>query len=184
MKLFKSEKDKAFYGRIFALVAPIVVQNLLSAAVGSADVVMLNYVGQSAISAVSLATNYTSILFMVFYGLGTGATMLCAQYYGKYEYEPIRVVQGLAMRISLLVSAVFALAAILAFVVMYDAANVRHAAGEQAKVLNYMMDHWTQFRPEFFANDLKELLGHTPLQVFFGALIGLAIGIGGCWFFG
>ena len=113
MKLYKSETDKAFYGRIFALVAPIVVQNLLSAAVGSADVVMLNYVGQSAISAVSLATNYTSILFMVFYGLGTGATMLCAQYYGKYEYEPIRVVQGMAMRISLLVSAMFALAALL-----------------------------------------------------------------------
>ena len=78
MKLFKNEADKAFYRRIFALVAPIVVQNLLSAAVGSADVVMLNYVGQSAISAVSLAANYTNILFMVYYGLGTGATMLCA----------------------------------------------------------------------------------------------------------
>lgn len=111
MRLFKSEKDRQFYGRIFALVAPIVIQNLLSAAVGSADVVMLNYVGQSSISAVSLATNYTSILFMVFYGLGTGATMLCAQYYGKGEFEPIRVVQGMAMRISLVAAALFALAA-------------------------------------------------------------------------
>ena len=113
MKIFKSEKDRQFYGRIFSLVAPIVVQNLLSAAVGSADVVMLNYVGQAAISAVSLATQYTSILFMVFYGLGTGATMLCAQYYGKGEYEPIRVVEGLAMKISLAVSLLFALAAML-----------------------------------------------------------------------
>ncbi|MBP3427281.1 MAG: MATE family efflux transporter [Clostridia bacterium] len=112
MKLFKNEADKAFYGRVFALVAPIVVQNLLSAAVGSADVVMLNYVGQSAISAVSLAANYTSILFMVFYGLGTGATMLCAQYFGKGEYEPIRVVEGLALRISLVVSLAFAAAAL------------------------------------------------------------------------
>ena len=73
-----------FYGQIKKLVIPIVVQNLLSATVNSADVVMLNFVGQSAISAVSLATQYASILFMVFYGLGTGATMLCAQYYGKY----------------------------------------------------------------------------------------------------
>ena len=112
MKLFKNEADKAFYRRIFALIAPIVVQNLLSAAVGSADVVMLNYVGQSSISAVSLASNYTSILFMVFYGLGTGATMLCAQYYGKGEFEPIRVVQGLALRISLVVSLAFAAAAL------------------------------------------------------------------------
>ena len=111
MKLFKSEKDRQFYRRIFTLVTPIVIQNLLSAAVGSADVVMLNYVSQSAISAVSLATNHTSILFMVFYGLGTGATMLCAQYYGKGEYEPIRVVEGMAMRISLVVSVLLALAA-------------------------------------------------------------------------
>ena len=44
-------------------------QKLLSAAVNSADVVMLNYVGQSAISAVSLASNYANVLFMVYYGL-------------------------------------------------------------------------------------------------------------------
>ena len=77
-----------FYGQIKKLVIPIVVQNLLSATVNSADVVMLNFVGQSAISAVSLATQYASILFMVFYGLGTGATMLCAQYYGKGICRP------------------------------------------------------------------------------------------------
>ncbi|MBQ2992207.1 MAG: MATE family efflux transporter [Clostridia bacterium] len=111
MKALISEKDRAFYRRIFALVAPIVVQNLLSAAVSSADVVMLNYVNQASISAVSLATNYTMILFMVLGGLGTGATMLCAQYYGKGEYEPIRVVQGMAMKITLIVSVFFGLAA-------------------------------------------------------------------------
>lgn len=101
----------SFYKRIFQLVTPIVIQNLLSAAVGSADVVMLNSVGQSAIAAVSLATQYTNVLFMVFYGLGTGATMLCAQYYGKGEYEPIRVIQGIAMRISVIVSVILALIA-------------------------------------------------------------------------
>ena len=84
-----------FYGQIKKLVIPIVVQNLLSATVNSADVVMLNFVGQSAISAVSLATQYASILFMVFYGLGTGATMLCAQYYGKGDMQAINAVEGL-----------------------------------------------------------------------------------------
>jgi len=102
---------KSYYKRIFQLVTPIVIQNLLSAAVSSADVIMLNSVGQSAISAVSLATQYTNILFMVFYGLGTGATMLCAQYYGKGEYEPIRVVQGFAMRITVIVSVLLGLMA-------------------------------------------------------------------------
>ena len=113
MKLLRKEYKNNYYKRIFHLVTPIVVQNLLSAAVGSADVIMLNYVGQSAISAVSLATQYTNILFMFFYGLGTGATMLCAQYFGKGEYEPIRIVEGMAMKISLVASFAFSLAAIL-----------------------------------------------------------------------
>ena len=79
-------------------------------------------------------------------------------------------------------SPMFALAASFAFIVMYDAANVRHAAGEQAKILNYIMENWTELRPNFLVKNLKELLGHTPLQVFFGALLGLAIGIGGSWY--
>ncbi|MDO4337146.1 MAG: MATE family efflux transporter [Eubacteriales bacterium] len=105
----KSTKaNSVFYSRIFRLVLPIVVQNLLSAAVSSADVVMLNYVGQSSISAVSLASQYASVLFMVFYGLGTGATMLCAQYYGKGDMRAIQIVEGIAMRFSLAISFVFA----------------------------------------------------------------------------
>lgn len=102
-----------FYPQIFKLVLPIIIQNLLSAAVSSADVVMLNYVGQSSISAVSLASQYASILFMVYYGLGTGAAMLCAQYYGKGDIKAIQAVEGIALRFSLVISAVFAAAALL-----------------------------------------------------------------------
>lgn len=96
-----------FYRHLFRLTLPVVVQNLLSAAVNSADVVMLNYVSQSAISAVSLASQYASILFMVYYGLGTGATMLCAQYFGKGNMRAIQVVEGIAMRFSLGMSVAF-----------------------------------------------------------------------------
>lgn len=102
-----------FYPQIFKLVLPIIIQNLLSAAVSSADVVMLNYVGQSSISAVSLASQYASILFMVYYGLGTGATMLCAQYFGKGDRKAIQVVEGIALRFSIVISAAFAAAALL-----------------------------------------------------------------------
>lgn len=73
-------------------------------------------------------------------------------------------------------SPLFAIAAVLAIVVMYDASNVRRAAGEQAKILNYIMDHWTEMPPAIFGKELKELLGHTPVQVFFGALLGVLIG--------
>ncbi|MDO4312269.1 MAG: MATE family efflux transporter [Eubacteriales bacterium] len=104
--------QKQFYRQIWKLIIPIVIQNLLSAAVNSADVVMLNYVGQSAISAVSLATQYAQILFMFYYGLGTGASILCAQYYGKGDWEPIRVVEGIAMRFSVAASVLFAIAAV------------------------------------------------------------------------
>lgn len=100
------------YRRIARLTVPIVLQNLLSAAVNSADVIMLNFVGQAHISAVSLAAQYASILSCVFYGLGTGATILCAQYYGKGDMRAIDVVEGIALRFSLAVSALFAVAAL------------------------------------------------------------------------
>lgn len=111
MKKKTTIQSDLFYSQIFKLVLPMIVQNLLSAAVSSADVVMLNYVGQSSISAVSLASQYASILFMVFYGLGTGATMLCAQYYGKGDLQAIQVIQGIALRFSLGISLLFAGAA-------------------------------------------------------------------------
>jgi len=106
------EKD-TFYRQIWKLVLPILIQNLLSAAVNSSDVVMLNYVGQSAISAVSLASQYAGILFSIYYGLGTGATMLCAQYYGKRDMRAVEVVQGIALRFSLIFSLAFSLCAAL-----------------------------------------------------------------------
>jgi len=104
----KTQTNNAFYSQIFHLVLPIIIQNLLSSAVSSADVVMLNYVGQDALAAVSLASQYASILFMVYYGLGTGATMLCAQYFGKGDMKAISIVEGIAMRFSLIISVSFA----------------------------------------------------------------------------
>lgn len=94
MKRILSIGKDDFYPQIFRLAVPIIIQNLLSAAVNSADVIMLNYVGQSAISAVSLAANYSNILFMVYYGIGTGASLLCSQYAGKKDFQAIHVVEG------------------------------------------------------------------------------------------
>ena len=107
-------KNDAFYSQIFKLLLPIVLQNLLSAAVTSADVVMLNYVGQSSISAVSLASQYANVLYMVYYGLGTGASVLCAQYFGKGDLRAIEIVEGIALRFSMLISIIFAAFALFA----------------------------------------------------------------------
>ena len=102
-----------FYRQIFKLLIPIVIQNMLNAAVSSADVLMLSFVGQSAISAVSLASNYAGVLFSINFGLGTGVTMLTAQYYGKGDLRAIRAVEGIALRLGLVFSLVFGGAALL-----------------------------------------------------------------------
>lgn len=107
-----SEKQE-FNKQIFKLVLPMIIQNLLSAAISSADVLMLNYAGQSSISAVSLASNYTNILFSVFYGLSTGVTMLTSQYFGKKDYRAIEVIEGIALRFSVTSGLLFGLLALL-----------------------------------------------------------------------
>lgn len=72
----------------------------------------------------------------------------------------------------------FAISAMFAIVVMYDAKGVRRETGIQAKVLNEMMDLLTNMGKEMSAEDrLKELVGHTPLQVLMGALLGVLIAV-------
>lgn len=72
-------------------------------------------------------------------------------------------------------SPIFAVAAILAIIVMHDAMGVRLEAGKHAQALNELLNLFSSD----LENDtkLKEFLGHTPLQVFFGALLGLIIGL-------
>jgi len=73
--------------------------------------------------------------------------------------------------------AVFALSAVFSAIVMYDACNVRRSAGDTAKLVNLLLAHVEKLTAEDFAEDLKEVMGHTPLQVLMGALLGLAIGL-------
>ena len=72
-------------------------------------------------------------------------------------------------------SAEFAIATIFAIVVMYDAAGVRQAAGKQARILNQIIDELFSDNHEFNEEKLKELLGHTPVQVIAGSVLGIAI---------
>jgi uncharacterized protein len=69
----------------------------------------------------------------------------------------------------------FALATVFAIIVMYDAAGVRRAAGKQARILNQMIDELFQEEHQFNEERLKELLGHTPVQVFAGSALGILV---------
>ena len=76
----------------------------------------------------------------------------------------------------------FAISCLLAVIVMYDARGVRRETGNQAVLLNHMMDYFKmletpQKKIEFNEEKLKELIGHTPLQVVVGALLGVGIAL-------
>ena len=71
----------------------------------------------------------------------------------------------------------FALAVVLSAVVMYDACNVRRSAGDTARLVNQLLAHVEKLTAEDFADDLREVMGHTPLQVLMGALLGLGVGL-------
>jgi len=73
-------------------------------------------------------------------------------------------------------SPVFAIAVVLASIVMYDAAGVRRAVSIQARILNQMIEEAFQGSP-MAEKRLRELIGHTPVQVFVGALLGLVVGL-------
>ena len=73
-------------------------------------------------------------------------------------------------------SPIFALSVIFAFIVMYDAAGVRRAAGKQAKLLNKLIETPGLTNIEV-QERLVEVLGHTPTQVIVGAIIGIIVGL-------
>ena len=100
-----NKKDFLKYASKLAF--PIMIQNLIGTLVNIADTVMLGYVSQTAMSASSLANQYTFILFCLYYGMATGTSVLCAQYWGKGDKKTVEKILGLAERISLISSLIF-----------------------------------------------------------------------------
>lgn len=85
---------------------------------------------------------------------------------------------GMAISVGLIEgfnSVSFAIALCLAMIVMYDAAGVRRHVGLQARVLNQMMTEIFSDHPRLSTERIKEFLGHTPMEVVVGAILGSAI---------
>ena len=106
----KAEK-RAFYKNALWIMLPIALQNLMDTAVNSADVIMLSYVSQDALSASSLAGQVYFIMSNLIYGLSSASSIMAAQYWGKGDRRTVERVLGVALRIALMVSIPFALAA-------------------------------------------------------------------------
>jgi len=104
-----NKKDFLKYASKLAF--PIMIQNLIGTLVNIADTVMLGYVSQTAMAASSLANQYTFILFCLYYGMATGASVLCAQYWGKGDKTTIEKILALGIRSAVIVTAIFTVAA-------------------------------------------------------------------------
>ncbi len=109
-----ARKKDDFYRTLLVLAFPILLQNLMNAAVSAADTLMLGWVGQDELSASSLAGNVQFIVGMFIYGICSGSSVLIAQYWGRKDIDTIERTLGIALRFTIIVGAVFGCAAIFA----------------------------------------------------------------------
>ncbi len=107
-------RDRELRQQLKTLMIPIVLQTLMMNAVSFGDTFLLGFVDQNSLAAVSLASQVTFVMNLLFWTLTGGATVLSAQYMGKRDLATVGRVFGLILRWSILVSAAFFLAAYLA----------------------------------------------------------------------
>ena len=100
-------KQKEFNRTLFSMVIPIAFQNFMTAMVSASDAVMLGFLEQEVLSAVSLAGQITFILNLCITVLVQGTTMLAAQYWGEGERNTVEKILALAMRYTAIVTVVF-----------------------------------------------------------------------------
>lgn len=106
------QEKKQFYKKLAVLVLPIAVQNLMTALVSASDALMLGFLDQSSLSAVSLATQVQFVLNLFYAALTIGSTVLAAQYWGKGDFRSVEKILAAALKSALLVSVVFFFAAL------------------------------------------------------------------------
>ena len=107
--MFAFMKQKpGFYRQVAVLAAPIVLQNLITSALGMADTFMVGMLGEAPMAAVTLANIPLFVVQLFIFGVQSGSSVLISQYWGKQEMESINRVLGVALWVVLLVSALFA----------------------------------------------------------------------------
>ena len=108
-----TSSNKEFYKKVFTLVLPMALQNLINVGVTAADVIMLGKVGETVLSGASLAGQLQWIMNLMFFGICSGASVLAAQYWGKKDLDAIERIIGISLKYALGVSVIFTLIALL-----------------------------------------------------------------------
>lgn len=105
-------KDKAFYRRVLAIAIPIALQSLITIGVNMMDTIMLGKMGETQLSASSLANQFVNMFQVFSMGLGMGASVLVARFWGRQDKENLRKTITIMLRLTLLLGSLFTLATI------------------------------------------------------------------------
>ncbi len=106
-------KDKKFYSTVAKIAVPIAIQGLITSGVNMMDTIMVGAVGETELSAVSLANQFINIFHIFCMGIGMGASVLVARYYGMKDTVSLKRTVAIMLRLCLGMSALFCMATIL-----------------------------------------------------------------------
>ncbi len=105
-------KDKAFYQRVLHIATPIVLQNVITIGVNMMDTIMLGRYGEIQLSGSSLANDFINIFQILCMGMGCGAAVLTAQFWGREDAESVKKAVAIMLRFMLVIAGLFTLAVI------------------------------------------------------------------------
>ena len=97
----------SFRKTVLAFLLPMAIQNLINVAISSTDVIMLGRYSEVTLSASSLASQVQFILILLLFGIGSGATVLTAQYWGKRDIKSIEKVMAISIKVAFTLSLFF-----------------------------------------------------------------------------
>ena len=157
---------------ITSLAVPTVISSLITVIYNTADTYFVSQIDKSASAAVGVVFSIMSIIQALGFGLGVGAGSLISRRLGAKDNDAANTYASSAFAASVVVGA------ILAIIVCHDAMGVRLETGKQAEVINDLIEVidllTTEDLPEV---KLKEFVGHTPVQVIAGVIVGIIIGV-------
>lgn len=116
-KIFVS--DREFYKRIVVLALPIAMQSLITIGVNMLDTIMVGRLGETELSAVSLANQFINIYHIFCMGIGMGASVLVSRYWGMREQEPEKAVEALHKTICIMLRITVSLAMVFALLTVF-----------------------------------------------------------------
>ena len=105
-------KDKKFYKTVAGIAVPIALQGLITTGVNMMDTIMVGMVGETELSAVSLANQFINIFHIFCMGIGMGASVLVARYYGMKDQKSLKNTVTIMLRLCLVMATLFCVATI------------------------------------------------------------------------